>query len=817
MPDDRKVLPFPGPAPTMTNGGPPPTRIFPPRKARDLAIDHEDVVRSVREWVTTEMQNEDRKGWVKDRLNRYAKLRGYRAGPKSWPWPHAADNHLSILQAAETRIHAGLENATFSMRPLFRASATRRDHVTKEEKITQLVDAQMFTDLGAAWVGDFIANFLQDGNAVAYTPWVREQRRVQTRHFRPPPAPDDEPAAYLLATLAGQRGDPPLFRDSVDIAPMTEAATRWRVDYRDETGHPQQATVEPRQDAATGAVELVIERDVLACDGPVPQVVPVDAILVPIRCANLQPCAAWNPEGAGRVVLQMRLSLGEVKRRKATGEFNWLDDEGLEQIAGRLRQNPGLLARPDDRREELRAQKDQMEGRESSPAPQGVDAELDSRMVDFWMVFDQWTVEKERPAEDTFWMIATDAEVLCEGRRLTERWPGDRPWRPLAEAACIRVPHRWYAISLLELGESLHDLVKSTFDMSFDSGTLANLPFGFYSSSVPLQAEMISLAPGTMSPVPGDPRAAIHFPTLPQRDQSWAFNVLGFALTLYQQVMGLGAIQQGQVPSGRSSALRTFGTTFALIQQGDVRADQLLLHLFDGLRQVARNCHRMNRVLLPPGKEIRVVGWDGRREQGYVTIEALDEIDADVEFDFRPDFLNSNPMVLSQMLQSALAVVVQPLLLQAGITNLPQIYELVRDYLRALRLDPKKYVSPPKGQLGRPILAEEAISMIAAGDDASGIPLEGAQAHLEKLIEFVNSDEFGTLPPPRVEAFRRWMVAVSQMAQQEKVVQQAQQFQNALQQQGGGQGVPTTMQEPSAADAVGGAAAQGQTVTTGAQ
>ncbi len=235
----------------------------------------------------------------------------------------------------------------------------------------------------------------------------------------------------------------------------------------------------------------------------------------------------------------------------------------------------------------------------------------------------------------------------------------------------------------------------------------------------------------------------------------------------------------------------------------------------------------MNRVLLPPGKEIRVVGWDGRREQGYVRIEALDEIDAEVEFEFRPDFLNSNPMVLSQMLQSALAVVVQPLLMQAGITNLQNIYYLVRDYLRALRLDPKKYVQPPAGQLGRPINAEEAISMVMAGEEPFGMPLEGAEQHLQKLREFAESDDFGRLVPqgqplgvsadPRVEAFRRWFMAVAQIAQQEKVMAQAQQFQNALAQQGGGGGVPTTLQEPSAADAVGGAAAQGQLVTQGQQ
>src|SRR5207247_9533413 len=124
---------------------------------------------------------------------------------------------------------------------------------------------------------------------------------------------------------------------------------------------------------------------------------------------------------------------------------------------------------------------------------------------------------------------------LGQARLLTDRWPAERPYRPLAESVAIPVPGRWYGISLLELGESLYDLIKGTFDQSFDAWTIANLPIGFFAASSKLNADVISISPGQFYPVPGNPRETIYLPTWPHRDQSTALGVIQMAYQVFER------------------------------------------------------------------------------------------------------------------------------------------------------------------------------------------------------------------------------------------------------------------------------------------
>jgi hypothetical protein len=301
---------------------------------------------------------------------------------------------------------------------------------------------------------------------------------------------------------------------------------------------------------------------------------------------------------------------------------------------------------------------------------------------------------------------------------------------------------------------------------------------------------------------------------MPQRDIGGMLGIVGLATQFYERVMMQGDLQLGRIPQGKASALRTFGTTSAILQQGDVRADQLLLRLFGGLRQVARNYHRMNRYFLPEGKEFRLLGWDGLPEQGYRTVTA-DDIDADVDFDFRPDFLLSNPATLSQALQSVMAVVVTPMMFQMRATTPTHVYRLVKDFIRSMRLDPKLYIMPPTPG-GQPILASEAIAAIMDGRLPEGTPMEGAEAHLKALFEWQTQESqhevrnpmdpthtekltvtaMNALSPERVQLLRAWMQQIAQQAQVDKHAAAAAQFQQA--QQGGGmpgqEGMDTTAQ-----------------------
>ena len=245
--------------------------------------------------------------------------------------------------------------------------------------------------------------------------------------------------------------------------------------------------------------------------------------------------------------------------------------------------------------------------------------------------------------------------------------------------------------------------------------------------------------------------------------------------------MMIGDLQLGRVPTGKASALRTVGTTMAILQQGDVRADQLLLRLLSGLQQVATHFHRLNRQFLPPGKEIRRVGWDGERAKGYLAFEqGHADIDDDMDFELRPDFLQANPQVLASTLQTAMALTMTPLGFETGVATPEEFYRLLRDWYKASRLDPKMYLHAPRAEPGEPVLAEEAIGRILSGQAVTGPPMEGPEAHLETLNAFIQSPEFGYLSGPTLELFRAHWAAMQARRQRSQLAQAAGQHQEAM-------------------------------------
>ena len=788
------IAPNGGPAPaveTARGDEPPRARRFPRRPKKRFTLDPERVVKSVLAYVRDLESDANRGQWLDKRLQRYAKFRGW-LPEKSWPWPGASNVHIPLLQTSELRATAGLHNVVMTLRPLLGAKAASRAGVEREEKITQVIDHQLFLEPGPEIaerrLTDFIQGGTQDGNGVAYTPWVRDERRIVSTHFAPAIPADVAPSDWL------EREWRKLFSGYTDVEMDEKLDHVFYLTYR-ERDEDREATCEVFEDE-DGALEFVITRETTIYDGPVLLPLPIDSVLVPTRCTNLQPPSEANPTGAPRVVLRMTYRLDDVRRLQASGTFNWLDDEGLATIETAARAKSGLAPAPTDTpRDQLQEQKDTIEGREHRESDDDERSTLGHLSVSMLLCFDRWVLDGEAFAEDVFWAIAEDGEVLCEARRLTERWPALKPYRPIAEWCPIPVKDRWYGISLFELGEALYDLVKGTFDQAYDAWTIGNLPFFFYGAGSKLNTDVLSIAPGQGTPVPGNPRETILFPNLPQRDQSGALGIIGLAMRFYESQMAQGQLQSGQVPTGKASALRTMGTTMALLQQGDVRADQLLIRLFQGLAQVALNFHRMNRYLLPPDKEIRLVGWDGAAQLGYHTIRSAEEIDADVTFDFKPEFLNSNPEVLRTALERVMAMVIQPLTFELGVTDAEKLGRLMRDLVRAQRLDPNRYLSEPPPDVLPRVVAEQAIEALTRGQEVRAMPLERAELHLAKLQEFAASDAFAALPPDRVGLFRDWVGQVARRAQQERMAAAAAQFQQAL---AGGTtgGVPTTVAEP---------------------
>jgi len=112
----------------------------------------------------------------------------------------------------------------------------------------------------------------------------------------------------------------------------------------------------------------------------------------------------------------------------------------------------------------------------------------------------------------------------------------------------------------------------------------------------------------------------------------------------------------------------------------------------------------------------------------------------------------------------------------------------VKDYVTSAQLDPSRYATKPQGApVGPRHTAEEVMLMLAEGRLPEVAPIEDPVEHQQKLQQFAQSDQFGSLSPEGVLLFKQYMIQlmvyIRQMVQQQKMMAAAQQFSQMMQQQ----------------------------------
>jgi len=138
-------------------------------------------------------------------------------------------------------------------------------------------------------------------------------------------------------------------------------------------------------------------------------------------------------------------------------------------------------------------------------------------------------------------------------------------------------------------------------------------------------------------------------------------------------------------------------------------------------------------------------------------------------------------------------MLVSPLAIQAGLVTPEHIYKLFSDELKASDLDPDQYMVRPPSQ-GPKLLVEEVISMLIAKRPPFGQPMENPQEHLQKLMAFENSDNFGWIPEEMIPAYQNWKIRVQTALMEQMAMMQAAQGvapEVGGTSQGGGQGQAT--------------------------
>lgn len=722
----------------------------------------------------------DRQEWSERRLQRYAKYRGW-LEHKTQPWDGASNAHVPIMMTDCQRTIDTLVNAVLAQRPVMGAIAINQTDQSKGETIDDLLDYQFFLEQnGEEKVQEWAEHFVVDGTTIAFIPYIKEDRMVADVRTYPALNPQYPAVAQLLQIL--EEAYPKSFAKQTG-----DDLWGWSVRWTDETQQDQLATVEFYTDEDHRLV-MVAERDQRVFDGPCFLPKALEDVVVPSRATNCQIPGPSNPSGADHLTIVDYPSWDEIKRLQRQGYYDQVTAEDLDVIQAHATHGVAVGEDAADPGEH-KVQRDALAGQTYGHA------DVTDKTLTRLTYFGRYDVDGDDLDEDVIFTVLKEPRKLLKVSLLTERFPATPPRRPFAEARMIPVPGQFYAIGMLELLEHLHDTYKGLLDQTLDKNQLVNTPWFLYRAASGVRPEVIRCAPGEGYPV-SNPGQDMVFPQIPNPDQTLSINLMGLLQSMADKQAVIGDLQLGRVPQGKASALRTVSGMQTVLQQGDARPERLLRRFFAGLSQVFAQFHELNQAFLPPKKSYRVAAMTQPGKNPYRTLDDPSKIRGRFQFDFKANSLNTSKASQAQILQGLMPILFNGMTFQMGLANKETFYTAMKKLVTALGQDHNELVVPPSDDSDKEHLtADNVLWLIYSGQMPNGVPQEGVQKQLQIFQDFLLTPESAALDQGCRVLLAKWMHSLQrQLAEQQQLAQQAQQF--ALMQSGGGGGAGGPQGQP---------------------
>ena len=745
-------------------------------RTRKLPVDNEALAEHIKTQLTKDL--DDRNDWNELRIQRYAKLRGWME-PKVHPWENASNAHIPFLMTEVLRTQDTIHNAVLSKHPVVEAMAVQPINMSKQRDIDNLLDYQFFAEQqGEEIVATLAQQYVQDGVFMAFVPWVRYSESVNDLRIFPP-LEDEEDVATVIRQHIVQTFN------VTNLQQTDKDGFEWEADIQ-EFGEVQTIKVQgwTRPDEQ---IELSIFKDSRSYDGPVVIPKSIDEWTVPWRSSNPQPPSPANPNGAEHVMLLDYPSLDEIRRLHYEGYYDLVTEEQLEHLEAEASNEPDQ----GEPNAELKAVKDEFEGVHGNSETERPEEASGAGKLTRVQAFLGWDINDDGLEEQiVVWMIL-ESKTILRVRYLTEAYPSDPPWRPLATAGFLPVEGRIYAISLLELLESLHDLIKINFDQMTDAATLKNTPWFTYRPQGGLNPEAIHIAAGEGVPM-NDPKNDIYVPQFSSAGDSWGMNMISLLTQFSEKASMQGDIQFGRVPKGKASALRTASGMQSILAQGDARPERIMRRYLSGFKDIYRIMHELNQRYLPVGKQYRLI--EPSLETGdsvYSSVDNIDKISGRMQFTFTAGMFNTDKETSQQVLQTLMGMMSSELLIKMGIVGAEELHNVTVDFIKLVQREPTRYTKAPKpGPPRMRVTWQEAVSLILSNRMPKDTePAEGYQAHIQGVSSFIQQQDPDEVSQFSMGLFQVYMSQLQQGMQAEQQQQQmlkaAQQFQ---QQVGGGPG-----------------------------
>lgn len=517
---------------------------------------------------------------------------------------------------------------------------------------------------------------------------------------------------------------------------------------------------------------------------------------------------AINERDAYRLVHAFELTLDEIKRRRAAGIYQIIDDEMA--VLEKHAENKGIEEDPSrPGAEAMKAQQESYHG-----VKQTMRAGTEHG-IKTWEIYQPLRVPGSEFEEECVFTMIPDVEgdpIVCWVKRLRDVVPtnlraGEEVVRPIVRYRFGIDPNVFPGIGMATMLENMQAELDERHNQRVNLGTLAGLPWGTVTSSAGLPPEAFRIKPGTLIPV--DNAEDINIQNFSTNTQ-WGFQEEMLLERNWERLASTSDVSMGRQPRRKGTATEFVGL------QGE-NMSQIMLNIDRGLWSLRRSLEIHDRFerLTKGNKILRITGRLPSMERLRGTKHLMSEGGHDFlkttgkgeKHRGRYDYTvtgNAFSIDTRQQRESAMWFLTQvasnPLFIQMGIVQPRNVYESIR--IAAESFDEIKHhvseivTKPPDAFDRQPFDQIQEIMMMAEGEEIYPLPSDNHEQHLTILRGFQADEMFGKFPQQYLGLLKRHEQAHIRFNQIMGTMQMNQQFQGASQMQGMGQPQPVVTPEP---------------------
>jgi hypothetical protein len=606
----------------------------------------EEDERTLADRILTDYYNalSDRREW-EARLVEWEDAYYNRTRPKTFPWPGASNFHVPLTMSGVETYKPRLVEAVLGQQPPIIVVPTTAASEDRKTKVETVLNWQVQSKLKLEGTVTQSAHlFLQPGLAVAKTYWKVDRRwRKYVRDF----APDTPIQAIFEAIFSDQKPRKiTKLRDQKYKGFLPGAP-------------PLEFTVE--FDFLPERIEVLIEREEIE-EGPhVELIEPID-LIVPVKGGHEIKDLPWK---------QHRLWLNEDDLRRKVLEGRFYEDAVTELLnSGTPRGDKPAMDSGG-----YRASQDNAEGVEGQ-GPSNV------RMTQWDILEDyrRYDIDGDGLDEDVIVWVSVHVPTKILGwDYLDNVYATGRC--PLRVGRFHPVPFRFYGLSYAEMIRGIQEEINAIHNQRIDSGTLANLPWGFKRASSTLPPIQQRIKPGEFIDI-DNPQQDILIPKF-NVNTAWGQQEEATLMQYKERLDGLSDLSMGKQPN-RVGATRTAKGTQTLLSEAGLRYKTAMQSFQRFWVGIFEDILALDQEHLPPRQEFRITG----RRPSVVRLKDRTEIRG--QYDLRLSATTDN-LNRDQMREDATIVMqatLNPALIQVGLVGMKGVKRVVSKFLKAYGEDP---------------------------------------------------------------------------------------------------------------------------------